>query len=338
MKNNENAKNISLNVRKLESKTNINEYLCKYTIKAHKLEITCMTLLKTNEEIATGSLDKKIKIWKISKIDYNILLLSELEGHKDGILSLLYIINSNKLLSTSKDKTIKIWDIKYLNCIQTLRYHESSVYACYYNPLITPLDIISGGEDKNIVIWSKIFNTNNKNIEYNVKSILKGHDDSVLSLLFIVEKKYLISGSKDKSIRIWDYEYNYNCVNVLNELNTEIYCLKYNFVKYNINKNILICSCEDGNIYFIDINKIKLIKSIQFSKYSVKNFDINENQLLIASFDYKGRIWNFENKQKETLRGHNKGLTSIIKLNNEVIITSSLDNNIKIWSKENSNK
>ena len=262
MKNNENAKNISLNVRKLESKTNINEYLCKYTIKAHKLEITCMTLLKTNEEIATGSLDKKIKIWKISKIDYNILLLSELEGHKDGILSLLYIINSNKLLSTSKDKTIKIWDIKYLNCIQTLRYHESSVYACYYNPLITPLDIISAGEDKNIVIWSKIFNTNNKNIEYKVKTILKGHDDSVLSLLFIVEKKYLISGSKD----------------VLNELNTEIYCLKYNFVKYNINKNVLICSCEDGNIYFIDINKIKLIKSIQFSKYSVKNFDINENQ------------------------------------------------------------
>ena len=98
MKFNEKQTNISTN-RILESNINIKlqEYLCKYTIKAHKLEITCMVLLETNEDIATGSLDKKIKIWKISKINYDLLLLSVLEGHKDGILSLLYIKNTCKL-------------------------------------------------------------------------------------------------------------------------------------------------------------------------------------------------------------------------------------------------
>lgn len=70
-----------------------------------------MTFLESNEEFATGSLDSKIKLWKISKIKHEILLISILEGHTDGILSLKYIKNFNKLLSTSKDKTIKLWNI-----------------------------------------------------------------------------------------------------------------------------------------------------------------------------------------------------------------------------------
>ena len=327
--------NIKNTTKMLMSKNPYNHHLCKHIIKAHNSGITCMTLIEPKDEIATGSIDKKIKIWKISKINYEILFLSELEGHKDSILSLKHINNTNKLISTSKDKTIKIWNITYLNCIQTLKCHESSVLSCSYNSLEIPTEIISGGEDKNIIIWDKVFNTNNKNVEYGVKKRLEGHTDSVCSLLFIIEYKYLISGSKDKTIRIWNYENNYGCINIINELNTEINSIKYNYVKYNINKNALIISCEDGNIYFIDINKMIKIKSIQFSKYPVKDFDINENQLLIASNDYKGRIWDFETKARETLKGHNKPLSSIIKYDNNTIITSSIDCTIRLWCKDN---
>ena len=317
------------------SKNPHNYHLCKHIVKAHNLGITCMALLEQKDEIATGSLDKLIKIWKISKINYEILFLSELEGHEDSILSLKYINNSSKLISTSKDKTLKIWNIMYLNCIQTLKFHESSVLSCSYNSLEIPTEIISGGEDQNIIIWDKVFNTNNKNVEYGVKKILKGHTDSVCSLLFLLENKYLLSGSKDKTIRIWNYENNYGCINIINELNTEINCIKYNYVNYNINKNALIISCEDGNIYFIDVKKMKRIKSIQFSKYPVKDFDINEKQLLIASNDYKGRIWNFETKKRETLKGHNKPLSSIIKFDNNTVITSSIDCTIRLWYRDN---
>ena len=111
--------------------------------------------------------------------------------------------------------------------------------------------------------------------------------------------------------------------------------MKYSFINYyNINKNVLIASCEDGNIYFIDMKRIKKIKSIQFSKFTVNNFYINENQLLIASNDHRGRIWNFKDRVYEALKGHKKAVSSIIQVDNNTIITSSLDNTIKIWYKE----
>ena len=117
--------------------------------------------MKEKNEIATGSYDKLIKIWKISQYNSEILLVSELSGHEDSILVLKYINDNNKLISTSKDKTLRIWDIKYLNCIQTLRYHNSSVLSCSYNPYNNPYEIISDGDDKIIVIWEKYYNENN---------------------------------------------------------------------------------------------------------------------------------------------------------------------------------
>ena len=126
-KNNNQENYISKIKHKFKLKQNKNEYLIKYSIKGHKSEITCMTLLKAQNEIATGSFDKLIKIWRISKFDSEILFISELAGHEDSVLSLKYIHKDNRLLSTSRDKTIKIWDITYLNCIQTLKYHNSSM-------------------------------------------------------------------------------------------------------------------------------------------------------------------------------------------------------------------
>ena len=332
IKNNLNIGNKKKDITKrLESEQKIYRYISKFTIKAHNSEITCMTLLKLNNEFATGSFDKKIKLWKISDINYDLTLISELEGHEDNILSLKFINNVNKLISTSKDKTLKIWDILHLNCIQTLKYHESSVLTCTYIPLEIPYEIISAGEDQYIIIWDKFFNTNNKKIEYKVKKILKGHTDFIYTLLFVNEYQYLISGSKDETIRVWDYKNNYKCIDKINDLNTGITCLKYNYINFNINKYVLIASCEDGSIYFIDIERMKKIKKILFSKYTVNYFDINENYLLTASNDNKARIYCFENKMKETLKGHIGGVSSIIKLNNNVIITSSFDSTIKIW-------
>jgi len=146
------------------------EYMCKHSVIAHKSRISCIISLKDKNEIATGSYDKLIKIWKISQYNSEILLISELSGHEDSILFLKYINDNNKLISASRDKTLRIWDIKYLNCIQTLRYHNSSVLSCSYNPLNNPYEIISAGDDKIIVIWEKYYNEIKIIKKLNIKS------------------------------------------------------------------------------------------------------------------------------------------------------------------------
>lgn len=315
------------------------EYMCKHSVIAHKSRISCIISLKDKNEIATGSYDKLIKIWKISQYNSEILLISELSGHEDSILFLKYINDNNKLISASRDKTLRIWDIKYLNCIQTLRYHNSSVLSCSYNPLNNPYEIISAGDDKIIVIWEKYYNEINKKIEYKIRKTLKGHKNSVSSLLFIKENKYLISGSKDKTIKIWDYTQNYKCIKTINTLNSPILSLKYNYINYNINKNILIISCEDGYIYFIDINLIKIVKSIQFPRYTVNDFEVDNSQIYIAGNDHKIRIWNFKERTKEILNCYQNNITSLIKFDFEnIIIAGSYEGYIRIWCQEYINK
>ena len=315
------------------------EYMCKHLVIAHKSKISCIISLKDKNEIATGSYDKLIKIWKISQYNSEILLISELSGHEDSILFLKYINDNNKLISTSKDKTLRIWDIKYLNCIQTLRYHNSSVLSCSYNPLNNPYEIISAGDDKIIVIWEKFYNKNNKKIEYKIRKTLQGHKNGVSSLLFIKEKKYLISGSKDKTIKIWDSTQNYKCINTINTLNSPIIGLKYNYINYNINKNVLIISCEDGYIYFIDIDLIKIVKSIQFPRCTVNDFEVDNSHIYIAGNDHKIRIWNFKERTKEILNCYQNNIISIIKLDFEnIIVTGSFEGYIRIWCQEYINK
>ena len=315
------------------------EYLCKHSVIAHKSKISCIISLKEKNEIATGSYDKLIKIWKISQYNSEILLVSELSGHEDSIIFLKYINDNNKLISTSKDKTLRIWDIEYLNCIQTLRYHNSSVLSCSYNPYNNPYEIISGGDDKIIVIWEKYYNENNKKIEFKIRKTLQGHKKSINSLLFIKENPYLISGSKDKTIKIWDYTQNYKCINTINTLNSPIIGIKYKYVNDNINKNILIISCENGYIYFIDINLIKVIKSIQFPRCIVNDFEVDNSQIYIAGNDHKIRIWNFKERTKEILNCYQNNICTIIKLDFEnIIVTGSFEGNIRIWCQEYINK
>jgi len=168
---------------------------------------------------------------------------------------------------------------------------------------------------------------------------LKGHKNSVSSLLFIKENKYLISGSKDKTIKIWDYTQNYKCIKTINTLNSPILSLKYNYINYNINKNILIISCEDGYIYFIDINLIKIVKSIQFPRYTVNDFEVDNSQIYIAGNDHKIRIWNFKERTKEILNCYQNNITSLIKFDFEnIIIAGSYEGYIRIWCQEYINK
>ena len=168
---------------------------------------------------------------------------------------------------------------------------------------------------------------------------MQGHKNTVSSLLFIKENKYLMSGSKDKTIKIWDYSQNYKCINTINTLNSPIIGLKYNYINCNINKKVLIISCEDGNIYFLDINLLKIVKSIQFQRCKINDFEVDKSQIYIAGNDHKIRIWNFKERTKEILNCYQNNIISIIKLDyKNIIITGSFEGYIRIWCQEYINK
>lgn len=301
-------------------------FVCTQTLRAHELEITCMILIKTTNELCTGSLDQLIKIWGVPRGKNNFALSAVLKGHTNSILSIKEFERMSCLCSCSVDKTLKLWDLKNLTCFATLSYHSKSVLCATYSPF--DYTVFSGSDDSLIGVWQ----TTNQ-FSYSTKVVLKGHLKSVVCMVFCDNLSYLVSGSDDKTIRVWDTQDAYNCVKIIDTLNSEIDCLRYA-------RNRLMASCEDGNINFINMNVMKRVRSVQFSPYAVYDFDTidKEKYLIVASCDCKGRVWGIGTKQRALLEGHVKPVSAIVQLRNGNIVTASMDCTIKVWQWKDSNE
>ena len=285
----------------------------------HKPQMTCIIILRKNNELVSCGLDKKINFYEINFYSKYYELKKTIEGHESGILSIKEFYKYNYLCSCSIDKTLKLWNISNYECIFTLVGHKESVLCCDYS---SNYDLIfSGSEDTNLIIWSK----NNTKDTYYQKKILKGHEKNIDSILFIKQYSVLCSGSADRTIRIWDKEKDFNCIRII-YTNYENFSMKFG------GKRLISC-CQDGNIIFIDITLLQKVRTIKFSNIQVYDINIfkDKEYLLIGCGDGKAIIWRVSSLERDILDGHKKAIVGIIGLNNERIITGSMDGVINIW-------
>ena len=285
----------------------------------HKPQMTCIIILRKNNELVSCGLDKKINFYEVDFYSKYYELKKTIEGHENGILYIKEFYKYNYLCSCSLDKTLKLWNLSNYECIFSLVGHKESVLCCDYS---SNFDLIfSGSEDKNIIIWGK----SNSKETYFQKKILKGHEKNVESIIFIKKYSILCSGSEDRTIRIWDKEKDFNCIRI-------IFTNYTNFSMKFAGKRLISC-CEDGNIIFIDITILQKIRSIKFSNIQIYDINIfkDKEYLLIGCGDGKSIIWRVSSLERDILEGHKKAIIGIIGLNNERIITGSMDGLINVW-------
>ncbi|MBD2081161.1 AAA-like domain-containing protein [Leptolyngbya sp. FACHB-17] len=96
--------------------------------------------------LATGGLDRTIKLWKLDGT-----LIKTLLGHQDQIYSLAFSPDGTLLASASLDKTIKIWT-NTGELIATLSGHTDGVHSVAFNPDGTLL--ASGSRDHTVILWN----------------------------------------------------------------------------------------------------------------------------------------------------------------------------------------
>ena len=77
-----------------------------------------------NNQLASGSADKTIKIWDVTSGK----CVRTLEGHKHAVVS-LQVLGNNQLASGSGDCDIKIWDVTSGKCQETHSGHTGEVNA-----------------------------------------------------------------------------------------------------------------------------------------------------------------------------------------------------------------
>jgi coatomer subunit beta' len=104
---------------------------------------------KDNNQFASASLDRTIKVWQLGSSQPNFTL----EGHEKGLNCIDYFQGGDKpyLISGADDRLIKIWDYQNKACVQTLEGHSQNVTAVAFHPEL-PI-ILTGSEDGTVRIW-----------------------------------------------------------------------------------------------------------------------------------------------------------------------------------------
>ncbi|KAF7654081.1 hypothetical protein LDENG_00074710 [Lucifuga dentata] len=104
---------------------------------------------KDNNQFASASLDRTIKVWQLGSNTPNFTL----EGHKKGVNCIDYYSGGDKpyLISGADDHLVKIWDYQNKTCVQTLEGHAQNVTCVNFHPEL-PV-ILTGSEDGTIRVW-----------------------------------------------------------------------------------------------------------------------------------------------------------------------------------------
>lgn len=136
---------------------------------------------KDNNQFASASLDRTIKVWQLGSSSPNFTL----EGHEKGVNCVDYYSGGDKpyLISGADDRLVKIWDYQTKTCVQTLEGHAQNVVCVSFHPEL-PI-IMTGSEDGTVKLWHANTNRLETTLNYGLErvwciSALKGSNNIAL--------------------------------------------------------------------------------------------------------------------------------------------------------------
>ena len=127
-----------------------------------------------------------------------------------------------------------------------------------------------------------------------MKQEWKAHSNSVFTVRYTPDEKFLISGSRDARLKVWDAEAGY-----LQTAEVVAHLYAINHLDFSPNgKHFVTCSM-DKSIKVWDAEKLKLLKVIDRARHAGHGTSVNkvlwttyQDQLLSASDDRTISVWN----------------------------------------------
>jgi eukaryotic-like serine/threonine-protein kinase len=116
-------------------------------LRGHEGAVTAVAFSPDDRLIASGSADKKVKLWDAATGKE----VRTLDGHTAHVTSLAFSPDGRRLVSAGADRTVRLWDTvtgKQLHCFEG---HQGTVTSVAFSP--DGRHVASGSEDKTVRVW-----------------------------------------------------------------------------------------------------------------------------------------------------------------------------------------
>jgi WD40 repeat protein len=296
-------------------------------LESHSDWVINVSFSPDGKTLATGSVDKTIKLWDVETGKE----IRTLKGHNDSIISVSFSPDSKTLATASADKTIKLWDVKAGKEIRTLEGHKDSIRSVSFSPDGKTLASGSGAKtlttesadtDKTIKLWG---------VETGQEiRTLSGHKKSVMNVSFSPDGKTLATGSADKTIKLWNLSTGKE-IRILQGHEETV-----NSVSFSLDGTTLATASDDSTIKLWNVETGIRNLTIQGHQESVRSvsFSPNGKTLATGSVDQTIKLWNVEiGKEIRTLQGH-KGLVRSVSFSPDGKTLATSSENIRLWDME----
>jgi tRNA A-37 threonylcarbamoyl transferase component Bud32 len=118
-----------------------------HTLKGHTHAVNGVAFSPDRKRIASGSVDKTVKVWE-AQTGQEVLTL---QGHTGGVYSVAFSADGRRIVSGSQDQTVRVWDAHTGQETLTLRGHTGLVLSVAFSG--DGKRIVSGSYDRTVKVW-----------------------------------------------------------------------------------------------------------------------------------------------------------------------------------------
>jgi len=254
-------------------------------LKGHNGWVTCIATSAENPDmILSGSRDKKLIVWTITREDQNYgIPRRSLGGHAHFIQDIVISSDGQFALSGSWDATLRLWDLNHGTTTRRFVGHTKDVLSVAFSA--DNRQIVSGSRDKTIKLWNTL-----GECKYTIDE--QGHTEWVSCVRFSpnIQNPIIVSAGWDKLVKVWNLT---NCKLRTNLVGHTGYV---NAVTVSPDGSLCASGGKDGTARLWDLNEGRHLYSLDAGDI-IHSLVFSPTKYWLCAATQQGiKIWDLETK------------------------------------------